>query len=111
MKWKRAEASEGLSSVGADNHITGYIKVLVGTKSLIRNNMSKFKFVPQVGMKTNNCYLYGAGDRDGVCQSGHIEHVGVDYFTLRNTESNTPHIITEDSYWCMEETTFTGPPY
>lgn len=67
--------------------------------------MSDFKFIPQVGMKTNDAFLHGATDNDAICKTGQIEVVGRDYFVLR-LENDAVYLIEQKSYWVIQPQDF-----
>lgn len=63
-------------------------------------------FEPKVGLKTDDCYLHGINRNDDILDEGVIEHVGVDYFILRNKNKDIPLFVPEDSYWVIDEKDF-----
>lgn len=73
----------------------------------VENEKSEFKFVPQIGMKTDDCFLHGIGENEDIINDGVIEFVGRDYFILRNTYRDKPIFVSKDSYPFIEESDFT----
>lgn len=68
--------------------------------------MKEFNFIPQTGMKTNDCYLHGIGDNENIHDNGEIVYVGDNYFILEDKVLNKGILVNEDSYWVIEETDF-----
>lgn len=68
--------------------------------------MDEFKFVPQIGMVTNDSFLHGIGENEHICQEGRIEFVAQDYFILRIVDIKEPILVYKDRYWCIEENDF-----
>lgn len=66
----------------------------------------EYKFIPRIGLKTQDSYLHGVGNYDTICRSGVIEYVGVDYFILR-VDNYGVLLIKETEYWVFEENDFT----
>lgn len=64
------------------------------------------EFRPEIGLKTSDCYLHGIGVMEDMFDKGVIEHVGIDYFILRNIERNQPIFVSKDSYGVIEESDF-----
>lgn len=64
------------------------------------------EFKPEIGLKTNNCYLHGIGRMEDMFDKGVVEYVGIDYFILRNIEINQPIFVSKDSYWVIDESDF-----
>ena len=67
--------------------------------------MSVFNFVPQVGLRTNDCYVHGI-NYDNIGNEGIIEFVGKDYFILRDLSTDKPLVIKGSSYWVIEKDDF-----
>lgn len=68
--------------------------------------MSNFKFRPEIGLKTNDCFLHGIGELEDISNPGAIEFVGSDYFILRNIYRNKAIMVEENSYGFIEENDF-----
>ena len=68
--------------------------------------MTNFKFVPQIGMRTNDCYLHGVGAPEDILSNGKIEFIGKDYFILRTNLSHKAIFVKESNYWIIEKNDF-----
>lgn len=75
------------------------MKVLNIYQEKLKTNNMEFK----IGMRFNNTYLHGAGNRDGMDHEGIIEFVAVDYFVLRDLDENKPYLIRSDDFYCVEK--------
>ena len=58
---------------------------------------------PHIGLKIRDCYMSGVGGLDNIGDSGVVEHVGIDYMIVRNTERNEPIIVMEPQYYNLDE--------
>lgn len=67
--------------------------------------MSEWKFRPQIGMRTMDGYLHGAGNYNVIGVECVIEFVAKDYFVMRSLD-DVVLLIEQDSYWVMQENDF-----
>jgi hypothetical protein len=58
----------------------------------------EFNFIPQVGMKTNDCYLHGIGNNENIHNHGEIVYVGKYYFVLEDKVLEDAILVNEESY-------------
>lgn len=68
--------------------------------------MGNFNFIPQIGEKTNNCYLHGIGRLDNIGHKGAIEFVGRDYFILRDLDNDEVILVEKESYGIIDSYDF-----
>ena len=57
----------------------------------------------EVGFEISDCYMHGCGSNKNICHKGVIEHVGKDYFIVRDLILDEPIIVYKDSYWVFDD--------
>lgn len=58
-------------------------------------------------MTTSDSYLHGCGNLENINSPGKIVYVGDTYFVLEDQYHKTAFIVSEESYWVIDENDFT----